>query len=167
MRRGAVLVAGAALMTLGWAGQAPAQSHPAVNRPEIKEVGDPILISRRTLAAEMTRNSDLRAWVRLYGPPDYAEVQELEIDPPFAPYEVRLYYVKGNAYLAFGRVHVAPTLYDYGVRKYIGKIDPSELDRLLTAAPAVDVATAPEVGPETSPPWIIETTAVEGTAVSQ
>ena len=167
MRRGAVFVAGAALLALGWAGGAQAQSHPAVNRPEIIEVGDPILISRRTLAAEMTRNSDLRDWVRLYGAPDYAEVQELEVDPPFAPYEVRLYYVKGNSYLAFGRVHVAPTLYDYGVRKYIGHIDPAELDRLLTAEPAVDIATAPPMYPETSPPWIVETTAVEGIPVSQ
>lgn len=167
MRRGAILVAGAALLALGWAGAAGAQSRPAVNRPEIIEVGDPILISRRTLAAEMTRNSDLRDWVRLYGVPDYAEVQELEIDPPFAPYEVRLYYVKGNSYLAFGRVHVAPSLYDYGVRKYIGKIDPAELDRLLTAAPAVDVAYAPEATPETSPPWIVETTAVDGVPVTE
>src|SRR5512143_430869 len=167
MRRGAVLVAGVVLGTLGWAGLARAQSHPAVNRPEIREVGDPILISRRTLAAEMARNSDLRDWVRLYGAPDYAEVQELEIDPPFAPYEVRLYYVKGNAYLAFGRVHVAPSLYDYGVRKYIGKIDPSELDRLLTAAPAVDEAIAPAAYPETAPPWIVETAAVEGKPVSE
>ena len=167
MRRGAVLVAGAALLALGWVGSAEAQGRPAVNRPEILEVGDPILISRRTLAAEMTRNSDLRDWVRLYGVPDYAEVQELEIDPPFAPYEVRLYYVKGNAYLAFGRVHVAPSLYDYGVRKYIGKIDPAELDRLLTAQPAIDVAYAPDATPETSPPWIIETTAVEGVPVTE
>lgn len=167
MRRGAAVMAGVALVALGWAGTAGAQSHPAVNRPEIRDVGEPILISRRTLSAEMTRNSELRDWVRLYGAPDYAEVQELELDPPFAPYEVRLYYVKGNAYLAFGRVHVAPSLYDYGVRKYIGKIDPAELDRLLTAAPAVDVASAPEVAPETSPPWIVETTAVEGRPVTQ
>ncbi len=167
MRRGAAIVAGAALLALGWGGRAQAQSHPAVNRPEIREVGDPILISRRTLAREMTRNSDLRDWVRLYGVPDYAEVQELEIDEPFAPYEVRLYYIKGNSYLAFGRVHVAPTLYDYGVRKYIGHIDPSELDRLLTAQPAVDVALAPTAEPETSPPWIVETTAVEGQPLTQ
>ena len=166
MRRGAVLVAGAALLGLGWVGSVEAQGRPAVNRPEILEVGDPILISRSTLSAEMTRNSDLRDWVRLYGPPDYAEVQELEIDPPFAPYEVRLYYVKGNSYLAFGRVHVAPSLYDYGVRKYIGKIDPAELDRLLTAEPAVDVATA-DVYPATSPPWIVETTPVEGVPLTE
>lgn len=166
MRRGSLLMM-AVLLGLGLAAAARAQSHPAVNRPEIMEVGDPILISRRTLAREMTRNSDLRDWVRLYGPPDYAEVQELEIDPPFAPYEVRLYYVKGNKYLAFGRVHVAPSLYDYGVRKYIGAIDPAELDRLLTAAPAVDEAVAPAVYPETAPPWIVETTAVEGKPVTE
>jgi hypothetical protein len=160
-------VVGAALLTIGWTMPAQAQSHPAVNRPEIIEVGDPILISRSTLAGEMTRNSDLRDWVRLYGPPDYAEVQELEVDPPFAPYEVRLYYVKGNAYLAFGRVHVAPSLYDYGVRKYIGKIDPAELDRLLTAAPALDEATTTAQYPETAPPWIIETTAIEGVPVTE
>ena len=167
MRRGSVVVAALALVAVGWTGQARAQGHPAVNRPEIIEVGDPILISKRTLAAEMSRNSDLRDWVRLYGPPDYAEVQELEIDPPFAPYEVRLYYVKGNADLAFGRVHVAPSLYDYGVRKYIGKIDPAELDRLLTAAPAVDEATATAQYPEVAPPWIVETTAVEGKPLTE
>ena len=167
MRRGTVLVAVVALVGLGLAARSQAQSRPAVNRPEILEVGDPILISRRTLAREMTRNSDLRDWVRLYGPPDYAEVQELEIDPPFAPYEVRLYYVKGNKYLAFGRVHVAPSLYDYGVRKYIGSIDPAEMDHLLTAAPAVDESTAVAEYPQTAPPWIIETTAVEGRPVTE
>lgn len=164
MRRG-VLVA-VAMMGLAWSAVVEAQSRPALNRPEIIEVGDPILISRRTLAAEMTRNSDLRDWVRLYGVPEYAEVQEIEIEPPFAPYEVRLFYVKGNAYIAFGRVHVAPSLYDYGVRKYIGKIEPSELDRLLTAQPAVDIATAQDISPATNPPWIVETVAVEGKPLS-
>lgn len=166
MRRGAVLVAVATFVGLGWSTVVEAQAQPALNRPEIIEVGDPILISRRTLAAEMTRNSDLRDWVRLYGVPEYAEVQEIEIEPPFAPYEVRLFYVKGNAYIAFGRVHVAPSLYDYGVRKYIGKIEPSELDRLLTAQPAVDIASAPDVYPATNPPWIVETVAVEGKPLS-
>lgn len=161
MRRGAVLMA-VAVVSLGWSAAVEAQARPAINRPEIIEVGDPVLISRRTLAAEMTRNSDLRDWVRLYGTPEYAEVQEIEIEPPFAPYEVRLYYVRGNAYIAFGRVHVAPSLYDYGVRKFIGKIDPSELDRLLTAQPAVDIGSAPDIGPATTPPWIVETVAVEG-----
>lgn len=166
MRRGAVVVTVAAVIGLGWSAAVEAQARPALNRPEITEVGDPVLISRRTLAAEMTRNSDLRDWVRLYGIPEYAEVQEIEIEPPFAPYEVRLYYVRGNAYVAFGRVHVAPSLYDYGVRKYIGKIDAAELDRLLTAQPAFDVASASDAWPATNPPWIVETVAVEGKPIS-
>lgn len=134
---------------------------PAPNRVDVIDIGDPILISRRTLAAEMTRNSDLRDWVNLYGVPDYAEVQEIEIEPPFAPYEVRLYYLKGNAYLAFGRVHVAPSLYDYGVRKYVGAIDEADLDRLLTARAAEDFQIAASE-PITTAPWIVETTAVDG-----
>lgn len=165
MRRGVMAAAVLAMLGLG-AADAQAQSRPAVDRPEIIEVGDPVLISRKTLAREMTRNTDLRAWVDLYGLPDYAEIQEIEIEPPWAPYEVRLYYLKGNAYLAFGRVHVAPMLYDYGVRKYIGDINPAELDRLLTAAPAYDLASAPETYPETAAPWIVETVAVEGRPVS-
>lgn len=166
--RGLAAVA-TAVVLIGLGGSAPvrAQSHPAVNRPEIRDVGDPILISRRTLAREMTYNSDLRDWVRLYGPPDYAEVQELELDPPFASYEVRLYYIRGNKYLAFGRVHVAPSVYDYGVRKYIGPIDPAEVNRLLSAGPAADEATAPPTAPATAPPWIVETTAVEGRPVTE
>jgi len=137
----------------------------APDRIGIIDVGDPILISRRTLAAEMTRNSDLRDWVHLYGVPDYAEVQEIEIQPPFAPYEVRLYYLKGNAYLCFGRVHVAPSLYDYGVRKYTSHIKPADLDRLLTARAAEDMQVA-SAEPAPEAPWVVETTAVDGKPVT-
>jgi hypothetical protein len=139
---------------------------PAVDRPEILEVGDPLLITRRTLALEMKRNVELRDWVRLYGAPDYSEVQEIQIDPPWAPYEVRLYYLKRNAYLAFGRVNVAPNVYDYGVRKYIGLINPEVIDRLLTAQPA-GYTPPPPSGPQPVPPVavIVETDAVEGVSV--
>jgi hypothetical protein len=137
----------------------------APNRLDIIDVGDPVLISRKTLSAEMTRNSELRDWVRLYGVPDYAEVQQIEIEPPFAPYEVRLYYIQGNAYLAFGRVHVAPSLYDYGVRKYVGHIKPADLDRLLTARAAEDFQVA-SAEPAPEAPWIVETTAVDGKPVA-
>jgi hypothetical protein len=169
VRRIAVMVLAAA--SIGWVGQAQAQIdvHPAVDRPEIKDVGEPILINRKVLAMEMRRNSELREWVRLYGAPDYAEVQEIEIEEPFAPYEVRLYYLKGNAYLAFGRVHVAPSLYDYGVRKYMGPVDPAEVDRLLTAKPAVDEANVSmaSAGPALEAPNVeVVTTAVEGKPVS-
>ncbi|MDX2165414.1 MAG: hypothetical protein SF182_00045 [Deltaproteobacteria bacterium] len=138
----------------------------APDRSDIVDVGEPILISRKTLAAEMTRNSDLRDWVRLYGAPDYAEVQQIEIQPPFAPYEVRLYYLEGNTYLAFGRVHVAPSLYDYGVRKYIGHVNQADIDRLLTAHAAEDLQVA-DVEPAPEAPWLVETTAVDGKPIGQ
>jgi|SRR5579862_6824700 len=142
------------------------EMRPAVDRPDIMEVGDPMLITRKTLASEMRRNVELRDWVHLYGAPDYAEVQEIQIDPPFASYEVRLYYLKRNAYLAFGRANVAPNIYDYGVRKYIGSINPSELDRLLTARPAVTYASA-KTAPATMPPAAVDvqTIPVEGVPV--
>ena len=152
------------------AGAASAQFHRSPNRPEIVEVGDPILITRKVLGMEMRRNSDLRDWVRLYGAPDYAEVQEIEIDPPFAPYEVRIYYLKGNAYLAFGRVHVAPSLYDYGVHKFFGHITAADMDRLLTAQPATyDEVRVTETAAMATvpPPFIIETLAVEGKPVAE
>jgi hypothetical protein len=160
-------VAVAAVVT---AGAASAQSHRSVNRPEIIEVGEPILISRKVLRLEMQRNSDLRDWIRLYGAPDYAEVQEIEIDPPFAPYEVRLYYLKGNAYLVFGRVHVAPSLYDYGVHKYYGHITAADMDRLLTAQPVTygEVGVTQTTAMATVPPsFTVETLAVDGRPVAQ
>jgi hypothetical protein len=156
-----LLVVGVA--ALGSRAASAEEMRPAVDRPDIMEVGPPILITRKTLAAEMRRNTDLRDWVRLYGAPEYAEVQDIQIEPPFAPYEVRLYYVKRNAYLAFGRVHVAPNVYDYGVRKYEGSINPAVLDRLLTAQPAIDVTQRERESPEPAPPnVIVETVAVEG-----
>lgn len=147
-----VLVAAMVLgLTVGnWALVNAESRRPAPNRPEIVEVGEPILIERAVLAEEMERNVSLRDYIGLYGAPDYAEVQEIEIEEPFAPYEVRLYYLRGNRYLAFGRVNVAPSVYDYGVRKYIGAIDPEELARLLTAKPAGKVEAIAAVEVETT-----------------
>ena len=166
MREIAVLVLAATM--LGSA--VPARSdemRPAIGRPDIMEVGDPILISRRVLGLEMRRNTDLRDWVHLYGAPEYAEVQEIQIDPPWAPYEVRLYYVRRNAYLAFGRVNVAPNVYDYGVRKYVGSIDPLVLDRLLTAQPAGTPMPAPHgLEPVAPVAVVVETVPVEGVRIA-
>lgn len=158
-----------AAIGLGLVGTTEAQIRPAVDRPEIQEVGDPILINRQVLRLEMKRNADLRDWVRLYGAPDYAEVQQITIDPPWAPYEVRLYYIDGNSYLAFSRVNVAPNLYDYGVRKYIGPINPGELDRLLTAQPVTEdetKVTLTSTGPQPVAPLVIETQAVDGVPIA-
>ncbi|MGH7790524.1 MAG: hypothetical protein ACRERC_26925 [Candidatus Binatia bacterium] len=160
-----------AVVSLGLVGTAGAQTQtrPAVDRPEIQDVGDAMLINRQVLRLEMKRNSDLRDWVRLYGLPDYAEVQQITIDPPWAPYEVRLYYIDGNAYIAFSRVNVAPNLYDYGVRKYIGPINAGELDRLLTAEPVEPdevMVTVASSGPQSAPPLLVETLAVDGVPIA-
>src|SRR5215471_6092179 len=61
MRYGAVIILAAAAVAL----VSPARSEemrPAVGRPDIMEVGDPILITRRVLGMEMRRNVDLRDW---------------------------------------------------------------------------------------------------------
>lgn len=168
VRRLAAMVVLAGALALAARAQAYELS-PAVDRPEIIDVGEPMLISRKVLLLEMKRNVELRDWVHLYGAPDYAEVQEITVDPPFAPYEVRLYYLRRDAYLAFGRVNVAPNVYDYGVRKYIGGINPAVLDRLLTANPAPPTTYAvAATQPETVPPVavIVETIPIEGVPLS-
>lgn len=134
-----VLLAGVAAGSL----VARAELRPAVERPEIIEIGDPVIVSHQAVDREMSRNVELRNYIDLYGWPDYAEIQEVQIQEPFAPYEVRLYYLRRDRYLAFGRVHVAPSVYDYGVRKYEGPIRPETLDRLLTAQAVTEVESVP------------------------
>jgi len=105
-------------------------------RVGIVDVGEPILLDYPELRNEMNRNNELRDWIDAYGLPDYAEYQRVELDDPFLPYEIRLYYIEGRRYVAFGRGTVSPR--NFGVRKYIGKLDSALLQRLLTAKPMVD-----------------------------
>jgi len=106
---------------------------PALTRPGIVDLDEPVLIDRDALRREMRLNTDLSHYIDLYGWPDYAEIQEVELQEPFAPYEVRLYYLKQNHYLAYGRVFIAPSVSDFGMRKFEGPIPPAALNRLLTA----------------------------------
>jgi len=106
-------------------------------RVGVVEIGDPVLLTYEQLTREMSLNGEMREYIDSYGRPDYAEAQRIEIDEPFYPYEVRLYYLDGNRYAVFGRVNVAPTVTDFGTRKYIGKLDAAQLHRLLTAEPMV------------------------------
>lgn len=114
---------------------APAFAGPqgALDRPGIVDLDEPVLIDRDALRREMRLNADLSHYIDLYGWPDYAEIQEVELQEPFAPYEVRLYYLKQNHYLAYGRVYIAPSVEDFGMRKFEGPIPPATLNRLLTA----------------------------------
>jgi hypothetical protein len=127
-----------ALILLGLAAsEGAATMRPAHDRPDVIEIGAPVLISRDLLKRELRRNSEMRLMVSLYGWPDYAEVQEIKPEYPYLPYEVRLYYLSRNEEWAFSPVIVSPALTDYGVRKYRGDIPDATLQRLLTpeAAP--------------------------------
>jgi hypothetical protein len=122
----------------GFSGSARAELRAVPDRPGVFEIGDPVMIGRTSLEHEMRMNANLASFVENYGWPDYAEIQEVQVDYPFAPYEVRLYYLRRNSYLAYGRVVVAPSVFDYGIRKYEGEIRPETLDRLLTVAVTPD-----------------------------
>lgn len=136
-----------------FSGSAFAGPEEALDRPGIVDLDEPILIDRDALRREMRLNVNLAEYIDLYGYPDYAEIQEVQLQEPFAPYEVRLYYLKQNNYMAYGRVHIAPIIDDFGVRKFEGPIPPSTLNRLLTAslerarrdAAAREAAMAPPV----------------------
>ena len=122
----------------GFSGGARAELRTAPDRPGIYEIGDPIMINKTSLEHEMRLNVNLAAFIENYGWPDYSEIQEVQVDFPFAPYEVRIYYLRRNSYLAYGRVVVAPSVFDYGIRKYEGDIRPETLDRLLTVVVPAD-----------------------------
>lgn len=109
-------------------------------RVGIVDVGEPVLLEYAELTNEMNLNSELRDWIEAYGRPEYAEYQKVAMSDPFFPYEVRLYYIEGRRYVAFGRVAVSASLTDFGVRKYIGKLDSAMLQRLLTARPLAEAA---------------------------
>lgn len=111
-----------------------AGSNEALERPGIVDLDAATLIDRDALGREMRLNTELSRYIDLYGWPDYAEIQEVELQEPFAPYEVRLYYLKQNHYLAYGRVYIAPSVNDFGMRKFEGPIPPATLNRLLTAS---------------------------------
>lgn len=138
MGRLAVVMFSFLAVVAGFDGSARAELRAVSDRPGIFEIGDPIMIGRTSLEHEMRMNVNLASYIENYGWPDYAEIQEVQVDYPFAPYEVRLYYLRRNSYLAYGRVIVAPSVFDYGVRKYEGEIRPETLDRLLTVAVTTD-----------------------------
>jgi hypothetical protein len=117
---------------------AAGQLRRSATRPALIEIGAPVMIDREALSREMGYNEALREYIRLYGWPDYTEIQETDVYPPYAPYEVRVYYLRRNRELAFGHVFVAPKYHDFGTMKYEGPISPETLGRLLTprAVPA-------------------------------
>lgn len=123
----------------------------APGRDDVVEIDGPVLVSRDVLTQEMRLNSGLRRYIGLYGWPDYVEVQEIVPEWPWAAYETRLYYVRREKYLAFGRVNVAPNVKDYGLEKFEGKLDAETMNRLLTAKPGAPVKSEGVYGEEILP----------------
>jgi hypothetical protein len=101
------------------------------NRPYIVEIGEPHAIDSYGLDRERKINSDLRAYLNLYGWPDYAEVQEIEPVIPWDAYEVRIYYLRRNTEIHFGRAFISPSVTDLGVVKYEGRMDAGTRDRIV------------------------------------
>lgn len=101
------------------------------HRPYIIEVGDPHAIDSHGLDLERKINSDLRAYLSFYGWPDYAEVQEIEPEIPWDVYEVRIYYLRRNVEVDFGRAFISPIVKDLGVIKYEGRMDSGTRDRIV------------------------------------
>jgi hypothetical protein len=148
---GRLIVGCLAIFLFGLAARASADLRPSKNRPDVFEIGDPIPISTDLLQREAASNNELREYMDSYGYPDYAEIQEIDVQEPFVPYEVRLYYLRRNKQLAFGRVYVAPSVTNFGAKKYEGPIGKDVLKRISaarTTTPAGDIAAPPETRQE-------------------
>jgi hypothetical protein len=126
-------------------------------RPDVLEIGDPYPISLRILGREASHITEMRSYVATYGPPDYAEIQEVAPQWPWESYEVRLYYMRRNLETDFGHAFVSPTLPNFGVLKYQSDIPPDkrhQIEIILQArqepapAPAPQPVARPAVQPE-------------------
>jgi len=132
--------------TAGWG----AASRPAKDRPEITEIGDPVPLDHELLRREAAKNSGMREYIDHYGWPDYAEVQRIAAQEPWAAYEVHLYYLRRMRDVIFGHVKVSPALTDYGIKKFDGRISPETLARLLGPVPTAE--PTPQATPVPSAP---------------
>lgn len=127
-----------------------ADLHASPHRPSLVEVGEPTMVDRSALRKEMERISDLKIHIARHGWPDYAEVQPVVAEDPFADYEVRVYYLSRQYEVDFANVDAAPWLKDFGIKRYEGPIPTETLGRLLTARPLSSPPVLIE--PESPPP---------------
>jgi hypothetical protein len=119
-------------------------------RPYIVEIGEPYSITMRAVLHEAANINGLQEYIREYGYPDYAEVQEIAPEWPWESYEVRLYYLRRNLETDFGHVFLSSAMPNYGVLKYQGDIPAAkrhEIDLVLqarqTPPPPAAVAETP------------------------
>src|SRR5689334_122995 len=98
MERGIGLVVGLVLLAQGSTALAVSnvRRETTTRRPYIQEVGEPYEIGMHALWAEARDISELGDYLRDYGTPDYAEIQETEPQWPWRAREVRIYYMRRN-----------------------------------------------------------------------
>ncbi|GIW45573.1 MAG: hypothetical protein KatS3mg077_2855 [Candidatus Binatia bacterium] len=157
-----VSTASLAALLCGVRGFADVRREIPARRPYITEIGEPYRISRTTLEREAAKMDALRSYLEEYGYPDYAEVQEIRPEWPWDSYEVRLYYLRRNVEVDFGRALTLPEAYPHlGILKFTGGIPASkrlEIELALNppepppapenaAAPAAEAKSAPAPKP--------------------
>ncbi len=112
-------------------------------RPYIIEVGEPYAISMESLKAEAQNLSELRDYLKDYGYPDYAEIQEIEPQWPWDVTEVRVYYLRRNLEADFGHVILSGAIPNLGVTAFIGEIPPEKAHQIEVILQARQAPTAP------------------------
>jgi hypothetical protein len=115
-------------------------------RPYIVEVGVPFAISMEELRQEASGIPELRDCLQDYGSPDYAEIQPIEPEWPWAPSEVRVYYLLRNLQLRFAHLGVTTAAPNLGVMVFRGGIPREKVQQIhvalhLPAQPGPAIAT--------------------------
>jgi hypothetical protein len=122
-------------------------------RPYITEIGEPYAIDKARLKREAARIDALAESLAELGDPDYAEIQEIRPEWPWDSYEVRIYYLRPNLELDFGRARTLDAAYpNLGIVKFQGGIPVSkrvEIESRL--APAAEPAPPPAQPAEAVP----------------
>ncbi len=148
------------LLAAGWAFAAMASTADVrrevpARRPYITEIGEPYAIDKARLRREAAKNDALARALAEHGDPDYAEIQEIRPEWPWDAYEVRIFYLRPNLELDFGRAHTLEEAYpNLGIVKFQGGIPVSkrvEIESRL-AAPAAPPPPPAVTGTEVSPP---------------
>jgi hypothetical protein len=117
----------------------------SARRPYIVEIGEPYAIGVQKLQYEVNHISELTVYVREYGYPEYAEIQEILPEWPWEPYEVRLYYMRRNLEIDFGPVFLSQAAPNFGVLKFWGDITPEKRHEIEVVLQAREVPPAPPV----------------------
>lgn len=157
-RTGIAAVATAVLLLAAHSSFAEVRLERPERRPYIIEVGQPYPIGGERLAYEVQHISAAREYVRHYGYPDYAEIQEISPEWPWEAYELRLYYMRPNFEVDFSPVFLSEALPNFGVLKSRAEITPEkrhEIDVVLEArqAPSAPVTVvSPPPAPAPAPP---------------